>query len=157
MNCMLLDEQTFQTIIESTPLISIDLIVKNHQGQALLGKRKNPPAKNFWFVVGGRILKNETLAEAFTRLTLQELGKAISLNDANFIAPYQHFYKDSVFNKSVSTHYVVLAYELFCDTFDDLPLKQHDSYRWFNIDELLNSKQVHQYTKDYFKESGYLV
>lgn len=152
MNCMLLDEQTFQTIIESTPLISIDLIVKNHQGQALLGKRKNPPAKNFWFVVGGRILKNETFHQAFTRLTMQELGQSFSLNQATFIAPYQHFYDDSIFGNQISTHYVVLAYELLVKNLNELPAEQHSRYHWFDIDELVDNVEVHQYTKDYFKE-----
>jgi hypothetical protein len=27
---------------------------------------------------------------------------------------------------------------------------QHESYRWFTIDERLNDKEVHQYTKEYF-------
>lgn len=152
MNCMLLDEQTFQTIIESTPLISIDLIVKNHQGQALLGKRKNPPAKNFWFVVGGRILKNEKFHQAFTRLTMQELGQSFSLNQATFIAPYQHFYDDSIFGNQISTHYVVLAYELLVKNLNELPAEQHSRYHWFDIDELVDNVEVHQYTKDYFKE-----
>lgn len=148
---MLLDKQTFQTIIENAPLISIDLIVKNHQGQVLLGKRNNPPAQHYWFVLGGRIRKNETFIEAFSRLTLQELGQSFSLNNAKFIAPYQHFYTDSVFANNISTHYVVLAYQLTIDAdLLALPLEQHNKYHWFDIDELLVDKQVHQFTKDYF-------
>jgi len=33
----------------------------------------------------------------------------------------------------------------------DLPTEQHSEYKWFTIDELLESKQVHKYTKDYFR------
>ena len=148
---MLLSKQIFQTIIQNTPLISIDLIVKNHQGQVLLGKRNNPPAQNFWFVPGGRIRKNETFIDAFKRITLQELGNNFSLSDARFIAPYQHFYADSIFTDRISTHYVVLAYQLIVDDkLLDLPLEQHNQYHWFDINELLLDKQVHQFTKDYF-------
>jgi colanic acid biosynthesis protein WcaH len=43
----------FKKIVESTPLISIDLVVRNDQGSVLLGKRTNRPAQNFWFVPGG--------------------------------------------------------------------------------------------------------
>lgn len=149
---MLLDKQTFQTITENTPLVSIDLIIKNHQGQVLLGKRTNPPAQNFWFVPGGRIRKNENFADAFERLTLQELGQVFLLHEAKFLAPYQHFYTDSIFSDNIATHYVVLAYQLEIESnLSKLPLLQHSKYQWFNIDNLLQNRQVHPFTKDYFK------
>ncbi|MBF4436458.1 NUDIX domain-containing protein, partial [Vibrio anguillarum] len=65
---------TFKTIIENTPLVSIDLVVYNQKNEALLGKRNNRPAQGYWFVPGGRILKDESIAVAFRRLTLNELG-----------------------------------------------------------------------------------
>ncbi len=49
---------TFKTVINSTPLISVDLVIKNNEGQILLGKRTNRPAKGFWFVPGGWVLKD---------------------------------------------------------------------------------------------------
>jgi colanic acid biosynthesis protein WcaH len=64
---MFLEKDTFKTVIASTPLVSIDLVVTNQNGEALLGKRLNRPAKDFWFVPGGRILKEESLAAAFRR------------------------------------------------------------------------------------------
>lgn len=73
---MFLDQTTFSTIIACTPLVSIDLVVTNANGQVLLGQRLNRPAKNYWFVPGGRILKNESLAQAFKRLTRDELSSA---------------------------------------------------------------------------------
>ena len=56
------------------PLISIDLLVQNEHGEYLLGLRNNRPAQGYWFVPGGRVLKNETLDGAFKRLTFEELG-----------------------------------------------------------------------------------
>lgn len=148
---MLLEKQIFQNIIDNAPLISIDLIIKNHLGKVLLGKRKNPPAQDYWFVPGGRIRKNETFEQAFTRLTLQELGQSLSLKEAVFLAPYQHFYIDSMFDGQISTHYVVLAYQLTIDgNLLNLPFEQHHCYKWFDVDELLSNQQVHPFTKDYF-------
>ena len=43
---MFLDKDTFTTVIKSTPLVSIDLVVKNKHGQALLGQRLNKPANS---------------------------------------------------------------------------------------------------------------
>src|SRR5687767_7562775 len=45
---MRLDDDKFLKIIEATPLVSIDLIIRNAQGQVLLGKRLNRPAQGFW-------------------------------------------------------------------------------------------------------------
>ena len=56
---------TFKTVIKSTPLISLDLIVKNSEDKILLGKRLNRPAKNYCFVPGSRVLKDESLIIAF--------------------------------------------------------------------------------------------
>ena len=69
-----LDVTTFETVVASTPLISIDLLVQNEHGEYLLGLRNNRPAQGYWFVPGGRVLKNETLDGAFKRLTFEELG-----------------------------------------------------------------------------------
>ena len=47
---MHLDDKTFLRVIEATPLVSIDLLVRNERGQVLLGKRANRPAQGLWFV-----------------------------------------------------------------------------------------------------------
>lgn len=59
---MRLSDEDFLNIIDKTPLIAIDLIIKNPDGDVLLGKKLNEPAKDKWFVPGGRILKNESIA-----------------------------------------------------------------------------------------------
>ncbi|HGT8289544.1 TPA: GDP-mannose mannosyl hydrolase, partial [Escherichia coli] len=49
----------FREVIQLTPLISIDLLIENENGEYLFGLRNNRPAKNKFFVPGGRIRKNE--------------------------------------------------------------------------------------------------
>lgn len=148
---MFLDNNTFETVIDSTPLISIDLVVKNQQGQSLLGFRTNRPAQNYWFVPGGRIQKNESMKNAFTRLCQNELGLTYTIAQATFLGPYEHFYDDSVFGEHVSTHYVVLGYEITVDEFElSLPTAQHSRYQWFDVNSLLKQNNVHQHSKWYF-------
>lgn len=153
---MFLDKETFTTVIKNTPLVSIDLVVKNKHGQALLGQRLNKPAKGFWFVPGGRILKDESMADAFKRLTLDELGQVFTIEQAKLLGPFDHFYNDHVFSDDCSdefgTHYIAIAYVLTLDTeLKQLPLNiQHGNYLWFTIDDLLQSDNVHQHTKNYF-------
>ena len=150
---MFLDQATFSNVIEHAPLVSIDLVVVNQQGQALLGQRLNRPAQGSWFVPGGRIQKDESLAAAFTRLTEQELGQAFTMDQAQLLGPYDHFYQDNVFGEQFSTHYVAIAYLLkLTQPLDKLPLdQQHGAYRWFEFEQLLSSEQVHRHTKWYFE------
>ena len=150
---MFLDKNTFSTVIESAPLVSIDLVILDENNQALLGERLNKPAQGNWFVPGGRILKNESLAEAFERLTEEELGEAFSLSEASLLGPYDHFYDDNVFDDGFSTHYVAIAYILrLSKPLNDLPYDiQHGKYQWFDIDSLLEDKKVHKHTKWYFE------
>ena len=145
-----LSESTFQTIIGATPLVSIDLIVKNANGEVLLGYRTNRPAQGYWFVPGGRVQKNERLDKAFLRLTEAELGMAIERSEASFMGVFEHLYDDSAFDEAVSTHYVVLGYELELDiSLDALPKEQHNQYSWMKPEELLSRDDVHVHTKWY--------
>lgn len=148
---MFLDKDTFSTVIQNIPLISIDLIVKNRDEKILLGKRINEPAKAYWFVPGGRIYKDETLERAFCRIVKDEIGLEFQRNQSNFHGIYEHFYTNNVFNDKFSTHYIVLAHNIKIESEIELN-KQHEAYRWFSIEELLEHKDVHEYTKNYFKE-----
>lgn len=149
---MYLNHEDFYTVIQNTPLVSIDLIVKNMQGYILLGKRNNRPAQGYWFVPGGRIRKNESLAMAFERLTINELGQAFSIDEASALGVFEHLYLDGVFDYQLSTHYIVLAYELSIDyALELLPLEQHHKYQWFAINDLIEDADVHENTKAYFQ------
>ena len=144
----MLDDITFKMIIDSAPLISIDILLKK-DGKVLLGKRVNKPAQGYFFSMGGRVNKNEAIANAMARIAKNELNIELKYIP-KFIGVFEHFYDDSIY-KVVSTHYVNLAYEYEVKEVLNLPTEQHDEYRWFTIDELLQSTQVHKYTKDYFR------
>lgn len=159
----MLERKIFKAIVDKTPLISIDLVVRNAADKVLLGQRLNRPAQDFWFVPGGRILKDESLASAFKRLTLNELGVSIDINDAVYLGLYEHFYRDSIFTDEdagieVTTHYVVNGFEVVLpESVNDLPAEQHGSYKWFSEDELMNSNDVHVHSKWYFvDDKGFL-
>jgi colanic acid biosynthesis protein WcaH len=149
---MWLPDETFKSIIQHTPLISIDLIVRNEQGEVLLGKRVNAPAKGYWFVPGGRVRKNETLDDAFVRLVKEELGieSGITRADAKFLGVFEHFYEDCVFGNDVNTHYIVLTYQIRIHTILNLPIKQHLNFSVFSEANILENNFVHKYTKEYF-------
>lgn len=120
----MLPQDTFKTIVASTPLISIDLIVRDPQNNVLLGKRVNRPTQGCWFVPGGRVLKDESIEQAFILLLKIELS--IDKVNAIFKGIFQHFYDDNFSEENFTTHYVVLAYEVI------LPVILHH-YPFLNI------------------------
>ena len=145
----MLDNKTFKKVINSTPLVSIDLLVKK-ENKFLLGKRINKPAKDYLFSIGGRVFKNETIDNAMMRIAKDELNIELKLTP-RFLGVFEHFYDDSIY-QDLSTHYVNLAYEIELQEKSNLPTEQHSEYQWLTIEELLKSKQVHKYLKNYFKD-----
>ncbi len=145
----------FETVVRNTPLVAIDLIVRGPNGRVLLGRRTNEPAKGVWFVPGSRITKNETRAMAFRRVTREELGAEIRIEQARFRGVYEHFYRTNRFQKpGFGTHYLVLAYELRLPRRPaQLPPEQHSAYCWLSPAELVNSPEVHPNTKAYFQNA----
>src|SRR4051812_4136657 len=104
-----LDHDIFRCVVQSAPLVSIDLLVRDRRGRYLLGRRKNRPAQGAWFVPGGRVWKDETLDAAFLRLTQAELGRRVARAAAELAGVYEHLYDDNFAGTDFSTHYIVLA------------------------------------------------
>ncbi len=146
----MLNLEEFTNLIETAPLVAIDLIIRG-EGGYLLGMRNNQPAKGNWFVPGGRIFKNETISHAIKRISIKEIGVEINIKDVGFYGVFEHFYDNSFVSSKVSTHYVVLAYSLSLELDEEmLPLSQHNKYRYFDKKGMSNNNDIHKYTKDYF-------
>lgn len=148
---MYLNHEQLETAVSLTPLVSIDLIILNKRNEVLLGQRNNRPAQGYWFVPGGRILKNETFDQAFARISQSELGQPLDIEDATFLGAYQHLYPDSRFGDHLSTHYVALGYMIILPEGVDVEIadSQHAGIKWVNFEDLLNDPEVHDRTKDY--------
>jgi len=149
---MLLSPDDFAHVVRHTPLISIDLVVRDESERVLVGLRRNAPARGFWFVPGGRILKDERIDDAFLRVSHTELGRAIPRSQASPLGVYEHLYDDNVLEiPGMSTHYLVLAYQLHVDAASlVLPDGQHEQFRWMDVNEIGDDAAVHPYTRAYF-------
>ena len=146
-----LEKERFLAVVNDTPLVAIDLVVIDTDGKVLVGRRKNSPAKGFWFAPGGRICKGETLDDAFARVSMSELGMALSRKQAKLLGIYEHIYSDNFAEiEGIGTHYVVVAYKIDIGyTGAPLPQEQHSDYAWMSPDELVHNSQVHHNTKVY--------
>ncbi len=145
---MTLLSSDFRNVVKNTPLVSIDLVISDPSGAILMGYRENEPAKGTWFVPGGRIRKDERIADAFGRIIRAETGLAKSLAESRFGGMYEHLYATNCFGEAgFGTHYCVLAYVLRLGerptiTIDD----QHAKAAWL----VPSSADIHPYSRAYF-------
>lgn len=149
---MFLSRDDFAHVLGHTPLVSVDLIVRDENARVLVGLRLNRPAQGSWFVPGGRIYKDERIDDAFLRISQAELGRAIPRETADLVGVYEHLYDDNALEiPGLSTHYIVIAYELQATAASlDLPDGQHAQYRWMHVDEIVDDPAVHLNTRAYF-------
>lgn len=158
----MLDRSAFLAVVDRAPLVSVDLVLVRDGREVLLGLRKNRPAQGCWFVPGGRILKNEKIADALIRVASGELGLGEALGKGELcprqMGCFEHFYPDCFAGEcGVSTHYVVLGYRLDVPAGFELPVvdAQHAAFRWWPIEEALGAPDVHRYTKDYLQGESF--
>jgi colanic acid biosynthesis protein WcaH len=145
-----LNEGEFAQLVRFGPLVSIDLIVRNHNHQMLIGRRTLEPAKGWYFVPGGRIWKNEQIAAALSRIARTELGFDLTIEQARFVGVFEHIYPTSRSGQQgVGTHYVVLAYEIRAPSQHVRGDDQHSVLEWASDAEILRRPDVHQNVKAY--------
>ena len=135
--------------------MAIDLVIYNKKNRVLLGLRKNPPAKDFWFVPGGRVRKNETLKNALRRVLKDEV-KGCATGQPEFLGVTEHFYDHSFFGTEISTHYVVIAFRLRGQSKKKLlenTRGQHIEWKWWVLKSAVQNPHVHPYTKCYLKKT----
>lgn len=158
---MFLNKENFAKLVSISPLISIDICILKDK-HLLLGKRKNHPAKDFYFVPGGRIRKNEKINDAFNRLLISEMGfkfKKKNIKEKKLLGVYEHFYLENFQgNDDFNTHYIVLAFLISFENIEkvlkiDSSKDQHVDYIWYElVKENNNDIKIHKYTLDYFEE-----
>jgi colanic acid biosynthesis protein WcaH len=150
---IVLSHEDLAAVVAKAPLVSLDLIIENSSGKILVGMRNNEPARGFFFIPGGRILKNERVADAFERIIKRELGIKADYRDAEFIGVFEHIYGTNFAQREgFGTHYVVLAHRFKVgDNIDITHDDQHSELLWLDKEELLNNEKVHPYTKAYFE------
>lgn len=152
----MLDSQTFKSVIENTPLVSIDLCLVCND-QILLGKRRNEPLKGRWFTPGGRIHKNESWQDALLRIAEVELGLGLgldlgdtSLECFSLMGVWDHFYNNSAFDQNTSTHYVNLPHYADLQAEPEITLDdQHGEFKWFELSVVSNDEKFHPYMRNY--------
>ena len=136
-----------------TQIICIDLLVENEDGKYLVGFRRNSPARNTYFVPGGRHFKGEDIDQAVSRICASELG--FIPESKHFKGISTHYYPNENFldRKGIDSHLLVLCFKTKINTGQLDPNvfhTQHTDSRWLTPSEIISDPSVHDYTKRYF-------
>ncbi len=154
---MSLNEEDYYQKVRLAILVAFDLIIINNKGQVLVGERTNAPAKGFLFTPGGNVHKGETFDEAIRRISSKELGFEISLKETRLNGIYDQKYKENFRDSSFGSQYLDLAFEhkLGNNKIDKKTfLRQHKNLMWMSVKEIMKSKDVHDYVKNYFMKGA---
>lgn len=116
-----LPEQLFLFVSQLTPLVNVDLLIRNTQGQTLLTWRADRFYGPGWHVPGGIVRFKETIAQRITAVAHGEVGSAVTATPAPLMmrevtAPH----------RDVRGHFISLLYACTLDGPPDATLKfQH--------------------------------
>lgn len=101
-------DDLYKEIIENMPFCCVDIVIHD-AGKVLLVYRKDEPAKNQWWVPGGRIYKNEKLIDAVKRKVKEETGLDVEIEKR--IGVYEFTSDKSLYPDVKSgTHAIAIVY-----------------------------------------------
>ncbi|HET6460788.1 MAG TPA: NUDIX domain-containing protein [Syntrophales bacterium] len=103
-----LPDDVFYYISRTTPLINVDLLIKDEKGRTLLSWRDDPYAGRGWHVPGGIVRFKETLEERVKKVAQTEIGATIRF-DPIPIALNQIINPD----RAIRGHFVSFLYKCF--------------------------------------------
>tara|TARA_Y100001968_G_scaffold100812_1_gene90731 strand:+ start:4097 stop:4573 length:477 start_codon:yes stop_codon:yes gene_type:complete len=158
---MFLSEEDYSNVLKTSPVTALDFCI-TFKNKLLIAKRNNPPAKNYYFVPGGRIRKLESIINASIRILKEEIGVIITPDDnLNLLGIFEHFYKDNFLgNTQFNSHYIVLTYNLRINNIDRINsnnlILQHSEFLWQDLYKSPKSN-IHKYTKVYIDKLKSLI
>jgi len=141
-------QELYDQILQHMPIPCVDVAIVS-KGTILLVKRSDPPAKNEWWVPGGRVLKDEKMHETAARKCLEEVGI-----DCH-IGPIVHT-AETIFPtgpNDIPVHSInscFLAYPK--ETVDRIVNLDNHSYDFKWVNSIL--PELHDYVKECLKGAG---
>ncbi len=126
-------EEEYARIMEVLPVLCVDVVVQNSRNEYLLIRRANEPLKDQWWVIGGRVLKGETLEQAAIRKVREEVGLKV-----DFVEPigyYEDTFETNPFGLPTPLHSVSAVFSASGDDHQQVRLDDQ-STDWKYSDEL---------------------
>ena len=141
-------QDLYNDILLTMPISCVDVVIV-HNGQFLLVRRKDEPAKGKWWLPGGRVHKGELLKDCAKRKALDEVG----INC--YVGPIVHT-EETMFETGVNgipTHSINVCYMLTPKYNTEVELDDHSvNYEWYDwVDESWSD-----YVKKCLKGAGFV-
>ena len=137
-NKTVIPRRDYENFIELMPICCVDLVIRC-QRKILLVCRNNEPAKDKWWVPGGRLLKNELLDDCALRKAKEETGLDVRI--VKRLQTYEFFDSAANFDYVTSgTHAIVVGYlvEPTSNTARVTICNQSNDHRWVQSTTGLN-------------------
>ncbi len=130
-----------------SPQIGVGAVVFNVEGEVLLVKRRNEPAKNMWTIPGGKLETGELLKQAAEREVFEETG--IEIEAKEIIYTFELIEKDDYGN--IKFHYVIIDFD--ARYLSGIPVASDDALKsqWVSR-KMLRTIDVNTSTKKLLKE-----
>ncbi len=107
-----LPEEVFLFVSRLTPMVNVDLLIKDEKNRTLLAWRADPIAGNGWHIPGGIIRFKETIEERVKKVAQLEIGVDDIKYDPTPLALNQIILKDH----ETRGHFISLLYNCFLST-----------------------------------------
>jgi colanic acid biosynthesis protein WcaH len=128
------------------PILCVDVVLV-HGNSFLLLKRKNAPACGEWWLPGGRVLRDELLADAAKRKIREETG--LESKEPEMLGADETLFPDGPFGWS--THTVNIVFRADAVKGEAKVDNQSEEFQWFEkIDE-----SWPEYVKKFLKKAGF--
>jgi len=105
--------EKYAEILKVLPILCVDVVACNAGGEYLLLKRTNEPMRDEWWVIGGRVHKGETLAEAAIRKVRQEIG--VQVKNIQPIGYFQLVKGTNPFGLPFEYHAISVVFKIIID------------------------------------------
>jgi colanic acid biosynthesis protein WcaH len=103
-----LPEEVFYYISQTTPLVNVDLLIKDENGRTLLSWRDDQYAGTGWHIPGGIVRFKERLETRVEKVAETEIGTAVRF-DPTPVALHQIIYHEH----QIRGHFISLLYKCF--------------------------------------------
>jgi len=145
----------YKKILGLMPICCVDMILKVGS-KVILFKRAYEPAKNEWWLIGGRVNKWEKLRDAAIRKAKEEVGIDVKIiktvGTYEIFFPVNRFDAKNIKKEEKGTHTIAICF-IVKPKKKDFKLKLNNEYtRYKAITKIENN--FHPYIKTALKDSG---
>ena len=139
-----LPEDVYREVLKNLVVPCVDIVLRNPHGEFLLIKRDREPLRGKLWIIGGRMLKGETILNSAKRKLREEVG----IRNAKGFIPlgyYEEFFETNPFGDPEGVHTISFVFTAMTSEAESVKLDyQSSEYKW--------SKRLPKHFMDSFQD-----